>query len=273
LAADLYDLHTHTTASDGRLRPRELVREAAQHGVRAFAITDHDTVEGVDGAQDEAAKLGVELIPGIEVSASYETTSIHILGLFIRHRESWLVDFFTQARERRIERIHRILEKLARQGVEIEPAEVFAKSTHGTVGRPHIADVLVERGIVASTTEAFDRYLGLRAPAYVGYDKITYRDAIDLIRQAGGVASLAHPGLIEQDDIIPKLVDAGLQALEVFHCEHSPRKIKEYLELTSRHGLLVTGGSDFHADGAGTTLGCPELSERAFDALRRAARP
>lgn len=272
MALALYDLHTHTTASDGRLRPRELVHEAVRKGVRAFAVTDHDTVEGVDEARDEATRLGLELIPGIEVSATCAGISVHVLGLFIRHREPWLTEFFAQARERRIERIHRIVEKLAGEGIEIESSEVFAKSSHGTVGRPHVAEVLVERGFVATAAEAFDRYLGHRAPAYVGYEKITCRDAIELIRRAGGVASLAHPGLLEQDSIIPKMVDAGLQAIEVFHSEHSPSKVSEYLGIAARHQLLITGGSDFHAaDGAGRTLGCPELSKGALERLRAAA--
>jgi hypothetical protein len=251
-----------------------LVREATRRGVSHLAVTDHDTVAGLEEAIETAAGEGLELIPGIEVSATGDGTSVHVLGLFIKHREPWLVDFFSEAQRRRVDRIHRILQKLAELGVQLEAEEVFAKSSHGSVGRPHVAEVLVERGLVPSYAEAFDRYLGQRAPAYVGYEKITTADAIEIIRRAGGVASLAHPGLMERDTIIPPMVEEGLQAIEVYHSEHAPETAARYRELARAHGLLITGGSDFHAiDGAGkATLGCPELTAEAFEAVRKAAR-
>ncbi|MFQ5789594.1 MAG: PHP domain-containing protein [Acidobacteriota bacterium] len=268
-----YDLHTHTTASDGRLSPRELVREAQRSQLRALAITDHDTVEGIDEAWREAETVGLDLISGIEVSANCDGASVHVLGLYIRHDEPWLKEFLSQARERRLERIHRILQKLSGEGIHIGPEEVSARSAHGTIGRPHVAEVLVERGVVADAAEAFARYLGYGAPAYVGYEKITLRDAIELIRRAGGVASLAHPGLLERDDLIPGMVDEGLQAIEVYHCDHSAETVSHYRQLASRFGLLTTGGSDFHArDGKGSTeLGCAELTEEALERIRRLA--
>jgi hypothetical protein len=268
----LYDLHSHTTASDGRLSPAELVQEAARSKVDVLAITDHDTVAGIDEAIEEASSRGLELIPGIEVSATAGDASVHVLGLFIQHREPWLVEFFAEAQKRRVARVHRIVQKLAGLGVRIEPDEVFARSTHGSVGRPHVAQVLVDRGVVRDFAEAFDRYLGHRAPAYVGYDKITCRDATEIIRRAGGVSSLAHPALLEQDQLIPAMVQDGLQAIEVYHSEHSPEDASRYQALAHRHGLVITGGSDFHAiDGSGKlTLGCRELSEKDFARLRRA---
>lgn len=271
----LYDLHTHTTASDGRMTPVELVRSARKAGVAALAVTDHDTVAGLDEAEEEARRSGVELIPGIEVSATAHATSVHILGLFIRPREAWLGEFFDTAARERLERIHRIVDKLASLGVHVEASEVFAKSTHGTVGRPHVALVLVERGIVSSYSEAFDRYLGQSAPAYVSFEKLTTKEAIALVRRAGGVSSLAHPGLLGRDELLPEMVDEGLQAIEVYHGEHSPGLAERYLDFARTHGLLVTGGSDFHAiDGAGRgTLGCPELGRDAVERLRRAAAP
>jgi predicted metal-dependent phosphoesterase TrpH len=270
----LHDLHSHTTASDGRLSSIELVRKALREDVSSLAVTDHDTVDGIDAARSEAASSkGLEIIAGIEVSANYEDASVHVLGLFVRHREPWLVEFFSKARQRRIERIHRILEKLEAVGVHIEAEDVFAKSSHGTVGRPHVAEVLVERDVVSSFSEAFDRYLGHGAPAYVGYEKVTLRDATELITRAGGVASLAHPGLMKRDELIPKMVDDGLQALEVYHSEHPPELASHYLQMASRLGLLVTGGSDFHTlDGPGaTSLGCPELTTEALEKVREAA--
>jgi predicted metal-dependent phosphoesterase TrpH len=272
----LYDLHTHTTASDGRLSPAELVRKAVREKLTALAVTDHDTVDAIDAAREEAAHSdpSLEIIAGIEVSANYEDASVHVLGLFVRHREPWLVEFFAQARERRIERIHRILAKLDAVGVHVEAQDVFAKSTHGTVGRPHVAEVLVDRGVVSTFSEAFDRYLGHGAPAYVGYEKVTLRDATDLITRAGGVASLAHPGLLERDELIPKMAEQGLQAIEAYHTDHSPELAARYVQTAERLGLLVTGGSDFHTeDGNGPTrLGCPELTAEAFEKIRQAAK-
>jgi predicted metal-dependent phosphoesterase TrpH len=271
--SSLYDLHTHTTVSDGRLSPRELVREAVSKGLKALAVTDHDAVDAIDEAREEASTHGVEIIAGIEVSANYRDASVHVLGLFIRHQEPWLVDFFSKARQRRVERVHRIVKKLAAVGIHIDAEEVFAKSTHGTVGRPHVAEVLVDHGLVPSFAEAFNRYLGHDAPAYVGYEKVTLRDATELIQRAGGVASLAHPGLLERDELITEMVDDGLQAIEVYHSEHPPDRASHYLEMASDLGLLVTGGSDFHTpDGPGTTtVGCPELTAEALEKIREAA--
>lgn len=270
----LYDLHSHTTASDGKLRPRELVRLAGRSGLRALAITDHDTVDALAEAEAEAEALGLEIVPGVEVSASFGTVPVHVLGLFLRYREPWLQAFFAEAAARRIDRVHAIVKKLAREGVVIEAEAVLARSHHGTVGRPHVAELLVERGVVASVAEAFDRYLAEDRPAFVGYEKVTLDDAFDLILRAGGVASLAHPGLLEDASLVPAMVDAGLPGLEVFHRDHTPEQTVVLQELASARGLLSTGGSDFHDhDGAsGPALGCPELTEEAFEELRAAAR-
>lgn len=270
----LYDLHLHTTASDGKLTPRELVRAAKSSRLRAFAVTDHDTVEGIPEAMEEASALGIELIPGVEVSANFGEAAVHVLGLFIEYREPWLANFFSEASRRRIERVHEMVRKLVGLGIEIDAESVFARSSHGTVGRPHVAEVLVARGVVRTMTEAFELYLGQDGPAYVGYEKVTLRDAVDLIRRAGGVASLAHPVLLRDDSLIPRMVDDDLQAIEVFHKDHTPEKAAEYDALASRLGLLQTGGSDFHRseNGEPPKLGCPELTEEAFERLRASAR-
>jgi predicted metal-dependent phosphoesterase TrpH len=270
----LYDLHLHTTASDGRLTPRELVRAAKSSGLRAFAVTDHDTVEGIPEAMEEAAALGIELVPGVEVSANFGDAPVHVLGLFIEYREPWLAKFFSEASSRRIERVHEMVRKLRGLGVEIEAKAVFARSSHGTVGRPHVAEVLVAQGVVRTMSEAFELYLGQDGPAYVGYEKVTLRDAVDLIRRAGGVASLAHPVLLRDDNLIPRMVEDELQAIEVFHKDHTPEKAAEYDALATSLGLLQSGGSDFHRseDGEPPQLGCPELTEEAFESLRASSR-
>jgi len=270
----LYDLHLHTTASDGKLAPRELVRAAKFSGLRAFAVTDHDTVEGIPEAMEEAVALGIELVPGVEVSANFGEAPVHVLGLFIEYREPWLARFFSEARERRIERVHEMVRKLARLGIELDAEAVFARSSHGTVGRPHVAEVLVAQGVVRTMSEAFERYLGQDCPAYVGYEKVTLRDAVGFIRRAGGVASLAHPVLLRDDSLIPRMVEDDLQAIEVFHKDHTPEKAAEYDALASSLGLLQTGGSDFHRseNGEPPQLGCPELTEEAFERVRSWAR-
>ena len=270
----LYDLHLHTTASDGKLPPRELVRAAKSSGLRAFAITDHDTVEGIPDAKEEASALGIELVPGVEVSANFGEASVHVLGIFIEYREPWLEKFFSEACERRIDRVHEMVRKLGGLGIVIDAEAVFARSSHGTVGRPHVAEVLVARGVVQTMSEAFERYLAQDRPAYVGYEKVTLRDAVELIRRAGGVASLAHPVLLGDDRLIPRMVEDDLQAIEVFHRDHTPEKAAEYDALASSLGLLQTGGSDFHRseNGEAPRLGCPQLTEEAFERLRAAAR-
>jgi predicted metal-dependent phosphoesterase TrpH len=272
--AALYDLHLHTTASDGKLSPRELVRAAKSEGLRAFAITDHDTVDGIPEALSEAQALEMELVPGVELSASFGEASVHVLGLFIEFREPSLQRFLVEARDRRVERIHQIAKKLGKLGISISPEAVFARSTHGTVGRPHVAEELVARGVVSSLTEAFDRYLGQDCPAYVGYDKVTLRDAVACIRGAGGVASLAHPVLLGDDSLIPPMVPEKLQAIEVFHRDHTPEKAAEYGAMASELGLLASGGSDFHRpeDGEPPRLGCRDLTEEAFERLRASVR-
>lgn len=269
----LYDLHSHTTASDGKLAPRELVRLAKTVGLRALAITDHDTLEGLPEAMEEARELGVELVPGVEVSASFGSVPIHVLGLFVHYREAWLNEFFTEAAARRLGRIHAIVAKLAREGVEVEAEAVFARSQHGTVGRPHVAELLVERGVVADIGEAFDRYLAEDRPAFVGYEKVTMDEAVDLIRRAGGVATLAHPGLLADNTLASRMVEEGLPGLEVFHKDHTPEQVTAFAKLAAERGLLTSGGSDFHRlDGkAGPALGCRELTEELFERLRAAA--
>lgn len=269
----LYDLHAHTTASDGTLSPVELVRLAQSLGLRALAVTDHDTVDGVPEATREAAALGIELVPGVEISAKFGDVPVHVLGLFLEYREPSLLEFFAEARERRVERVHQMVSKLAKLGIDIEPESVFARSSHGTIGRPHVAEVLLEQGVVSSLKEAFVRFLADDGPAYVGSETVTLEEAIALIHRAGGLASLAHPYVLDDDGIIADMAASRLPALEVYHRDHTPEKVAAYEALAEELGLLATGGSDFHRPhGDGHELGCPQLSEEAFERLRAAAR-
>lgn len=269
----LYDLHAHTTASDGTLSPTELVHLAKEHELRAFAVTDHDTVDGISEATAEAESLGIELVPGVEVSANFGNVAIHVLGLFIEYREAWLVDFFAEVAARRVDRVHEMVAKLAKIDIDIDPKDVFARSSHGTVGRPHVAEVLLERGHASSLSDVFARFLGEGCPAYVGYEKVSLEDAVALIERAGGIASLAHPYVLENDGLISEMVSSGLPALEVYHRDHSPEQITAYEALAAEQGLLATGGSDFHRPNEEPRqLGCPQLSQDAFERLRAAAK-
>lgn len=269
----LYDLHSHTTASDGTLSPTELVRLAKDEGLRALAVTDHDTLDGIEEARTEADVLGIEIVPGVEVSASFGDVPVHVLGLFVEYREPWFVKFFAEAAERRVDRVHRMVGKLADLGVDIDPEDVFAHSTHGTVGRPHIAQVLLDRGVVSTLAEAFTQFLGEDGPAYVGYEKVSLEDAVSLIERAGGLASLAHPYVMENDGLILEMVSSRLPAIEVYHRDHTPEQISGYEALATQLGLLATGGSDFHRlNGEPPELGCAHLTEDAFEQLRAAAR-
>ncbi len=269
----LYDLHAHTTASDGTLSPAELVRMASELGLRALAVTDHDTVEGVPEAIAEADALGIELVPGVEISANFGDVPVHVLGLFVEYREPWLVEFFAEAGKRRVERVRQMVEKLVKLGVDIEPESVFARSSHGTIGRPHVAEVLLERGVVSSLKEAFVRFLAVDAPAYVGCETVSLEQAVALIQRAGGLASLAHPYVLDDDGIIADMAASRLPALEVYHRDHTPEKVAAYEVLAEELSLLATGGSDFHRpNGDDHELGCPQLTEEAFERLRAAAK-
>lgn len=276
------DLHTHTTASDGTLSPRDLVRLAVRRGVRVLAITDHDSTDGLPEALDEAAKHPpLTVVPGLEINCDVPggrpgtATEIHVLGYLIDYEAPWFQDFLREQRVERAARVHRIADRLAELGMPIDPAEVFAIVKEGSPGRPHIAQVMVNRGYVRSVREAFDRYLHANGPANVPRRRLTPVDAVRVIRRAGGVPVLAHPGLADRDDMIPELIDVGLMGIEAYYPEHSAVQTGTYVELCRTHGLVATGGSDYHGPRTGRTNppGIPPVPMTAWDALReRAAR-
>src|SRR5262249_30673313 len=242
----------HTTASDGTLAPRELVRLAARHGVRVLAVTDHDSTGGVREAIDEARSLAsLEIVPGLEINCDVPGAEIHVLGYCVDWEASWFQEFLVEQREERRQRIYRIVARLAELGMTIEPEAVFALVKEGSAGRPHVAQAMVDRGYVKSVREAFDRYLSLNGPANVPRKRLTPVEAVRVIRRARGVPVLAHPGLAHRDEVIPELIEAGLLGLEAFYPEHSAGQITAYREMCSRLGLIATGGSDFHGPRVG----------------------
>ena len=253
----LCDLHTHSSVSDGVLSPAELVSRAHRSGVALLALTDHDDIAGIAEASSRAEELGLELLPGIELSVSEEDgpRQMHILGLGIDPRTPLLLERVAVFRSRRRERARRIVERLNEMGVSIRFERVLEIGGEGSLGRPHVARALVEAGICSSSDEAFTRFLRRGRSAYVPSDRLDAGSAISLIHTAGGVASLAHPprslgvnaaGGLEA--FVGRLVLLGLDALEVHHPSHKPREEKRLRRLVRTHGLVATGGSDFHGD-------------------------
>jgi len=261
---DLIDLHAHSTQSDGSLTPTELVRHARQLGLRAVALTDHDTIAGNDEAARAGEELGVEVVPGVEMSSHYPTGTMHILGYYLDFRDQGLCNELARLQQVRAERNQVMTRKLQALGINIEFDEVLRLAgERGQVGRPHFARVLVDKGVVGSIDEAFQRYLKQGAPAYSAKFRLPPKEAISLIRNAGGVAVLAHPFTLHLDDdpeklaaLLCELKEQGLAGIEAIYSEHSPEQEGLYLGVAQRCNLAVSGGSDFHgANKEGVELG------------------
>jgi 3',5'-nucleoside bisphosphate phosphatase len=268
------DLHSHTTASDGTLTPRELVRAAARRGVRVLAVTDHDSTDGLREAIDEAAQHPpLTVVPGLEINCDVPGAEVHILGYYVDADAAWFQDFLREQRAERAARVHRIAARLAELGMPIDPADVFALVKEGSAGRPHVAQVMVQRGYVTSVREAFERYLHTNGPANVPRKRLTPADAVRLIRRARGVPVFAHPGLADRDALIPELMEAGLLGIEAVYAEHSAAQTAHYKEICRAHGLVATGGSDYHGEHSGRTnqLGHPPVPMSVWEELKHAA--
>jgi predicted metal-dependent phosphoesterase TrpH len=239
------DLHTHTTASDGTLSPAELVALAGKVGVGILAVADHDTTDSVDPVMTLGGQDGIEVIPAVELNTDIENGEVHVLGYFIDHHQPWLQEFLTMLRNGRANRAAKMVEKLNALGIKIDYAKVRGYA-QGSVGRPHVARALVETGAVRSLEEAFDKYIGRQGPAYVERMRVTPADAVRTIARAGGIPVLAHPGWGAPDELIPELIDAGLEGIEVYYPDHTPAMTMRYMKLAQQYSLLMTGGTDFH---------------------------
>jgi hypothetical protein len=246
------DLHLHTTASDGVMSPSEIVRYAKAKGLQAIAITDHDTIEGLEEGLSEGEKIGFEVIPGVEISAEHSPGSMHLLGFFIDNHHPFLNERLEYLQKARTERNPKIVEKLNRLGIKITYEEVLKASGGGQVGRPHFAQVLLEKKYVKNFQDAFDRFLKKGAPAYVDKFRFTAKEALHFINGAKGVGVLAHPntlnmdGYSELEDLVLQLTEEGIKGIEVYYPEHSALKVAQYKTLAQRYGLLMTGGTDYH---------------------------
>jgi predicted metal-dependent phosphoesterase TrpH len=249
----LIDLHAHTTASDGSLTPRELIRLANAVGLQALAITDHDTVDGLPAAVTAAADTGLELVPGIELAVDYSPGRFHMLGYFIDHDSAALTGRLRELKENRARRNASMVERMQNLGLDLTMEDVIAESGGGVIARPHMAKALVRKGVVSTVREAFELYLGEGRPAHIPKDKISIQQGIDLIHSAGGLASAAHPNSLGLDShqAIPafkRFREIGLDGVECYYSQFTPEQTEFYLRAASDVGLLPTGGSDFHGD-------------------------
>lgn len=270
----MIDLHLHTTASDGRCSPRELVARAAAAGVSVMAVTDHDTTAAVAEVRAAARESGVQTISGIEITAVEESRDLHVLGYLFDPLNDALGTFLQAARRARIARVEEIGSRLATLGVPVnlEPLVRVATLESGrSVGRPQVAKAMVDAGHVADTQQAFDRWLGNGCPGCVPRKGPTAEAVIEAIHEAGGIASLAHPGKLGLSRRIPALVKAGLDAVEAFHPDHDASLVSQYVAIARDLNLLLTGGSDFHGDpGHGREPGTVTLPASEFARLPEA---
>ena len=275
----MIDLHTHTTASDGRCTPEDLVEHAARAGVTVLSVTDHDTISGCEAVSVACRSSGIEFVAGIEITSVRVAADVHVLGYFIDRRSPAFLAFLAAQRLQRLDRVRTMIERLADMGVRLDAdaiVEPGVADAGKSAGRPWIARALVAGGHVRTTNEAFDRWLSRGRPAFVPRVGATPEEVFTRIHDASGVASLAHPGLLGCDEWIPGFVTAGLDAIEVYHSAHNAEATARYRQLAAKHDLGISGGSDYHADehhGAGGP-GSVSLPRADFDRLvqrRRAA--
>lgn len=263
------DLHLHSIYSDGTFTPTEVVQKAHELGFSTISLTDHDIIEGLPEAIDASKRTGLELIPGVELSVDQDKMEVHILGYFIHWESPYFVHTLKDLEARRIDRLHEMLRRLARLGFHLESEDVMAQNCCGTVGRVHVAQALVHKGILPSVGEAFRLYLGYGRTAYVEKAGITLEGAIELVIKAGGIPVMAHPGLTATERLIPRLAKIGLRGVEAFHPSHSLEVSASLVRLANRLGLLITGGSDCHGMAKEEVLmGKVRLEKKYVDLLK-----
>ena len=271
----MIDLHLHTTASDGRSSPSDLVREAHRAGLTTIAVTDHDTTAGLADVAAAAQAHGLDTVSGIEITAVHRGRDVHVLGYFFDAASGDLSTFLVRQREDRRRRVLAMLDRLDTLGLAVDRTAVMERAAGAggrAIGRPMLADALVRAGHVRSISEAFDRFLGEGRTAYIERDGAPPQRVLALIAGAGGLSSLAHPGKLRRDDLIPELVDAGLSAIEVHHPDHDAIDVGRYRQMAAGLGLLVTGGSDYHGPGSGRTSGLGQVTLPRGDFVRLAER-
>jgi len=239
------DLHIHTHFSDSLLSPKQVIENVKTQGLDTIAITDHDSILGIDEAIDCGDKAH-EIIPGVELSTIFQEIDVHILGYYIDYRNEDLVRYLTDLQHFRENRARQMIEKLAKYGIKLEYDLIRNIVQQAAVGRPHIATAMKEKGYVSTIDEAFYRFIGYHGPCYVPKKEIEIREAIQIIKEFGGIPVLAHPGVYECEELIPKTINDGIEGIEVWHPEHTRRCTERLLLIANEYHLLVTGGSDCH---------------------------
>lgn len=273
----MIDMHMHSIASDGTFTPKELVEEAAKRNLRIMALTDHDTIDGLEEALTEGKEKGIEVVPGIEFSTEYEGREIHILGYFMDLNNKVLLDKLEELRIEREERTELMLKKLSKYKIYISKEELLEEVEGNLISRTHIANAMIKKGYVYSRKEAFDVYLKSNGAAYVPKGKLNPYEAVKIINESGGIASLAHPKLIGLDrgafeKLLLSFVEVGLSALEVYYPGFSQEEENYYKKVSEKYNLLYTGGSDFHGlNRPGIFVGTKGISFEEFKKLKKVA--
>jgi predicted metal-dependent phosphoesterase TrpH len=244
------DFHTHSYFSDGYFSPSELIKNARDNKLTSIALTDHDNIDGITEAKKAAEELGIKFIVGIEITTSFKSFEIHILGYNFDYKSTKLEEALAPLKKGRLERIYKIAKKLEEQNIFIGAEKIFEFVGRGVAGRPHVAQALTKAGYVASPREAFEKFLKQGGSCYVDHEKMETISAINLILETGGVPVLAHPGTSVDNDTLMYFIKSGLKGIEAYYPRHKNSQIEHYLEVAKQFSLLVTGGSDFHGQNA-----------------------
>ena len=273
----MVDFHIHTTFSDGSFTPEEVVKMAQERALEAIAITDHDSVEGIERARTACLNAGIEFVPGIEFSTDYLGKEVHILGYFINEKDEEFKKILKNMQEERGRRTEKIVKRLNELNIKISVSDVLNESTSGLISRNHIASVLLKKGYVYSRGAAFYEYLGSNGAAYIPKNSVSPEDAVKIITKNGGIASLAHPHLIPLGngkfiEFLLKLRDAGLKGIEGYYNGFEAKERNIYKKIADENGLIVTGGSDFHGlTRDGVILGAAEVPYTVYENMKSAA--
>jgi 3',5'-nucleoside bisphosphate phosphatase len=260
-----YDLHLHTTESDGRLTPTELVKLARSRGLKVIAVTDHDSIGGIDEALREANnERRITVVPGVEINTDLASGELHVLGYFLDYNNPELKASLGKIRESRVGRAEKMVEKLHGLGLQVEWQRIQDLARGESICRPHIAQAMLEKGYVASEREAFDKYIGRNGPAYVEREKIKPVDAVRIIIKAGGLPVLAHPADIQElDSMLTELIAAGLVGMEVYYGQYDKPTVARLLQVANSYKLITTGGTDYHhfQDGLEVPMGSVDIPD------------
>jgi predicted metal-dependent phosphoesterase TrpH len=273
MSASRIDLHLHSTASDGSDLPTDVAANAARQGVEIIALTDHDAVDGIPPLRERAEASGIRVITGVELSVNEQGIDVHVLAYGFDPEEPGFVAALARWRAGRHERARKMLSRLKGIGIRISIEEVEAIANGGAIGRPHVAEALLQEGHVESLNEAFQRFLGHHAPAYVPKMTVSMEEAGSIVREAGGVTVLAHPGTLNRDHLIAGWSKRGLDGIEVWHTKHDASAVRRFTAIAAQHGLLMTGGSDCHGERTpGVTIGSVPVPDTILPPLDEAIR-